>query len=175
MSKTQLKKALSQLSAQQMAELLTDLYDARPEAREYLDFWVKPDIDAKLEKAKASVRKETRRQSKGRSRLRSTRLRRTIKDIASLNPGAEHVCEIMTFSVETACALDPSVWIKTSTQQALGRLLADTVSEADRAGMLDLFLPRIEKAVGAMKSSLLRPNPLKAVMKEALEEALDKC
>lgn len=175
MSKTQLKKALAQLSAEQMAGLLTDLYDARPEAKEYLDFWVKPDIDAKLEKAKASIRKETHRESKGRNRLRSTRVRRIIKDIASLNPGAEHVCEIMTFSVETACAICPSVWIKAATQKALGRLLTDTVSEADRAGMLNLFLPRIEKAVTAMKSSMSRPNPLKTVMKEALEEALDDC
>ncbi len=58
MSKTQLKKELTKMNAEQIAELVLDLYSARPEAKEYLEFYISPNIDKKLEKAKAAIDKE---------------------------------------------------------------------------------------------------------------------
>ncbi|MDE6051616.1 MAG: hypothetical protein K2G08_08020, partial [Paramuribaculum sp.] len=71
MSKTQLKKVLATMTAPQIADLVVELYEARPEAKEYLDFFVKPDIDAKLEKARSAIRKEASRTSRGYSKMRS--------------------------------------------------------------------------------------------------------
>ena len=45
MSKTALKKVLAGMTAQQLTELITDLYEARSEAKEYLDFYINPDIE----------------------------------------------------------------------------------------------------------------------------------
>lgn len=162
------------MTAGQIGELVLELYDARPEAKEYLDFYIKPDIDAKLEKAKSAIKKELSRTSKGRNRARSTRIRRYIKDISSLNPGEEAVCEIMTFSVETACAIGSDQWIKDVTQRGLAKLLHDTLIAADKAGMLDIYLPRIEKSVGAMRSSWFRSNEFKSLLKETLRDTLDQ-
>lgn len=172
MSKTQLKKELARMTADQIGELLLELYDARPEAREYLDFFVKPDIDSKLEKARSLIKKEMWRTSRGHNRARSTRIRRYIKDIASLNPGPDAVCEIMTFSIETACAAGSEQWIKESTQKALAKLLGETLREADRTGLLDIYLPRIEAAVKGMRSSWFRSNEFKNHLKETLNDTL---
>ena len=172
MSKTQLKKELAKMTADQIGELLLELYDARPEAKEYLDFFIRPDIDSKLEKARANIKKEMWRTSRGRNRARSTRVRRYIKDIASLNPGEEHVLEIMTYAVEQACAVGADQWIKETTQKALARLLSDTLTEADRAGMLGDYLPRIEKAIVSMTSSWFRTNEFKSFLKETLDDTL---
>lgn len=163
MSKTQLKKELAKMTADQIGELLLELYDARPEAKEYLDFFIRPDIDSKLEKARANIKKEMWRTSRG---------RRYIKDIASLNPGEEHVLEIMTYAVEQACAVGADQWIKETTQKALARLLSDTLTEADRAGMLGDYLPRIEKAIVSMPSSWFRTNEFKSFLKETLDDTL---
>lgn len=174
MSKAQLKKVMSQMDADQIAGLVLELYDARPEAKEYLDFFVKPDIDAKLDKAKSAIKKELSRTARGRNRTRTTRLRRTIKDIASLNPGGEAVCELMTYTVETACAAGSGQLIKDVTQRGISRLLHDTIVEADRTGMLNVFLPRIEKAISIMRSSCSQTDEFKSLMTQTLDNTLQE-
>ncbi len=161
------------MSAEQISELVLELYEARPEAREYLDFYIKPDINAKLQKAQSAIRKEINRSSRGRSKMRSTRLRRLIKDIASLNPGDEPVCDVMTFTITEVCALDSDIYIKETTRRALVKLLTETVMAADAAGMLDVYLPRIRSAVEGMSSSFFHRNELKSQLCEALADAVE--
>ena len=173
MSKTQLKKELARMTAEQMAEMILDLYDARPEAKEYLDFFIRPDVDAKLEKAKAAVRKEMWRTSRGRSRARTSRMKRFIKDISSLNPGPEAVVEIMVYTIEQACDASAEQYIKESTQRALAKMMAETLVAADRAGLLSDALPRIESAIAAMPSGFLRTNDFKKLLKHTLKETVE--
>lgn len=173
MSKTTLKKQLALMTAGQIAELVLDLYAARPEAKEYLDFYVQPDIDKRLERAKSNIKKEINRTSRGRNRARITRVRRIVKDISSLNPGTEHVAEIMVYAIETMCAAGSEQWIKETTQRATARMLAEALQTADSAGMLDIYLPRLREAVEGMKSSWFRSNEFKSLLKDALDDALD--
>ena len=42
MSKAQLKKALASMDAREIAEMVCELYDTRPEAKEYLEYWLNP-------------------------------------------------------------------------------------------------------------------------------------
>ena len=174
MSKTQLKKVLATMTAPQIADLVVELYEARPEAKEYLDFFVKPDIDAKLEKARSAIRKEASRTSRGYSKMRSTRIKRFIKDIASLNPGDEPVCEIMTFAVETAARIGSDTWIKEVTQKAMARLLHDTLVMANHAGLLDIYLERIQSAVADMKSPIYRKNYFKELLADTIALTLNE-
>lgn len=48
MSKIQLKKLLESLAKEEIIDIVIELYDARKEAKEYLDFFVNPNDDAKL-------------------------------------------------------------------------------------------------------------------------------
>ena len=160
------------MTADQIGELVLELYDARSEARDYLEFFVKPDIDVRLEKARAAIRKEMWRTSRGRNKSRSTRLRRYVRDITSLNPGYEAVCEIMTFVIETACAAGSEQWITEPTQRAIARFVSETVREADRVGLLNIYLPRIEAAIQSMRSSWFRSNEFKSLLRETLNDSL---
>lgn len=173
MSKTQLKKTLSVLSADDMRELILSLYEARAEAKDYLDFFVNPDIDRRLEKARAAIRKEMFRTSRGYNKARSTRIRRFINDISSLDAGDEAVCEIMTYAVECAAKAGSDQTVKEVTQKGMCRLLSDTVRFADRVGLLGVYLPRITAAVDDMNSNIFRKNLFKRVLKETLEETLN--
>ena len=49
MSKAKLKKYLQTLSKEQVIEVMLELYDARKEAKEYLEFYLTPDSNAELE------------------------------------------------------------------------------------------------------------------------------
>ena len=55
MSKVQLKKHLSALNKEQIIEVMLELYDARKEAKEYLEFYLNPNEDEKLEEYKLSL------------------------------------------------------------------------------------------------------------------------
>lgn len=172
MSKNALKKVLAGMSAQQLTELITDLYEARSEAKEYLDFYINPDIDKKMAKTKSLIAKEAGRTSRGRARPRTTRIRRFIKDIESLNPGAEHVAEAMTYTVEQFCLTGSVNWVKDTTQRSVGRLVADTVRQADRGGMLSIFLPRLEKAIADMDTRNAHSRDFRRLLSESLDEAV---
>ncbi len=45
MSRTQLKKHLTALTKKQIIEVMLELYDARKEAKEYLEFYLNPNDD----------------------------------------------------------------------------------------------------------------------------------
>lgn len=173
MSKTQLKKVLAGMDAEQMAEMVIELYEARPEAKEYLDFFISPDVEGKLDKARAAIRKEAMRNSRGYNRTRSTKIRRIIKDISSLNPGAEAVAEIMTYAIECITKVSNDQLLRATTQTGFMRLLHDTIVFADSAGILGDYLSRLEAAVNGMQSSWWRGNDFKNLLRKELKETLE--
>ncbi len=173
MSKTSLKKQLALMERADIEQLIIELYEARKEAKEYLDFFIQPDIDAKLRKARAAIDREAGRVSRGRARPRITRVRRFIRDITSLNPGAEPACEIMTYTVERFCTVGSENWIKDSTARALAKLMQETVRAADLGGVLAQFLPRIEKAVDDIRTDRFYSAEFRTLMNESLREAVE--
>lgn len=173
MSKTSLKKQLALMERRDMERLILDLYDARKEAKEYLDFFVQPDIDAKLRRARTAIDKEAARVTRGRARPRVTRVRRVIKDITSLDPGAKPSCDIMTYTVERFCAVGSVYWIKESTARSFAKLMAETVRAADLGEVLSLFLPRITVAVEAIRADKSYNSDFRDLMTATLQEAID--
>lgn len=173
MSKTQVKKLLEHLDAEQMKEMILDLYDARPEAKDYLDFYAQPDIDARLEKARSLIDKEVKRTHRGYPRPRVTKLRRFIKDITSLNPGMEFSLDIMTYTFERLCSRAGSMY-KEATQKSTAKLLQEIIATADRNGMLNEYLTRVSAAIEAIpkRYSAFVPNRMRALLKETLETSL---
>ena len=58
MSKAKLKKHLLSLTKEQITDIVLELYDARKEAKDYLEFYLAPDCNAELEKSKKAIRNE---------------------------------------------------------------------------------------------------------------------
>lgn len=172
MSKTTVKRLLAELTKEQIVTMVMDLYSARPEAKEYLDFYAEPDIDDKIDRAMVRIDKEMQRTSRGRARPRLTRIKRFIRDVATLGAGPEAEVEIMTRTIERFCALGSEFWIKDATQRSLARLVADTVRIADAGGILDLCTGRISSAIDAMPSGPFYAADFKQLLTEAYAEAL---
>ena len=55
MSKSEVKKYIKSLERSSLEELVMDLYSARKEAKEYLEYVIKPDDNAKLEEYRKSL------------------------------------------------------------------------------------------------------------------------
>lgn len=172
MSKATLKKAVQTLEKDQIIEMILDLYAARPEAKEYLDFWVSGDIDSKMTKAKAAIVKEVSRRQRTRPRPRMTKIKRIIKDIVTLNPDSEAIAEIMTFAVERMCAVGSEGWIKDTTQKSTAKLLHDTLIYAKKSGEYNIVFNRIDAAISNMSTDYWWSRDFKMMLADELSDTI---
>lgn len=102
MSKAQLKKQLNSLEKSQIIEMVIELYDARKEAKEYLEFYLNPDEDKKLEEFKKIIQKEFY-PSRGEPKTRFSVCRKAVTDFMNMKPAPEKVADLMLFYSEQAC------------------------------------------------------------------------
>lgn len=58
MSKTTIKKLLQSMTKAEIIEVVLELYSARKEAKEYLEYYACPDENEKLEEYKSIIREE---------------------------------------------------------------------------------------------------------------------
>lgn len=109
MSKAQLKKALSGMTASEISEMVCELYDARPEAKEYLEFWLKPDMRSELEKYKVRIHRLFFTSSgKPRKRPTITSIKKELKYFSTLCYEPELMIELYLYLCNTDLE-----WIKT--------------------------------------------------------------
>ena len=104
MSKAKLKKYLQQtLSKEQVIEVMIELYDARKEVKEYLEFYLAPDSNAELEKCKKAIRQEFF-PTRGFSEKPSfAKCRKIISDFQKLKTEPTYVADLMLFYIEQGC------------------------------------------------------------------------
>lgn len=172
MSKATVKKALDSLTKEQIQEMVLDLYAARPEAKEYLDFWVSGDIDSKMTRAKTAISKESARTQRRHPRPRITKIKRFIKDIASLNADPQAIAEIMTFAIERMCAAGSDGWIKESTQKSCAKLLHDTLVYARANGEFAATAPRLKAAIEAMSQAQWWSRDFRALLLDEYSDTI---
>ena len=58
MSKATVKKILMSMPKEEIIGMVMEMYDARKEAKDYLEFYTNPDEDAKLEEYKKIITEE---------------------------------------------------------------------------------------------------------------------
>ncbi len=102
MSKAQLKKHLASLDKSQIIEVVMELYEARKEAKDYLEFYLNPNEDAKLESFKKIIGNEFY-PSRGEPKTRFSVCRKAVTDFLKLKPSPDKVADLMLFYSEQAC------------------------------------------------------------------------
>lgn len=165
MSKTLLKKAISDFSSEQLRGLILDIYEKSKDAKEILDFYANPDIDKKLDQFKAIVHKEIYRTRRRYNRPRIPRLRAAVKRFTVFEPGDENVAELMIYIIDELCEMSNTGWLNDTTINTIVKFFNETLEYMVRRKILEDYLPRIEKALSAMPS---RDN-----LKRSLDAALD--
>lgn len=146
MSKAQLKKALASMDASSIAEMVCELYDARPEAKEYLEFWLKPDMKAELEKYKIKIHRLFFTTSgKPRKRPTITSIKKELKFFSTLCFDPELMADLYLYVCDTDLE-----WVKTrknpapSMKSVRGNI--DTARQyIETSGLEDRFGLRLER------------------------------
>lgn len=103
MTKAKLKKHLQMLPKEQIIELFLKLYDARKEAKEYLDFYLMPNSMAEVEKYKKAIRQEFFPDRGFSEKPSFAKCRKVISDFQKLKPDPHCVADLMLFYIEQGC------------------------------------------------------------------------
>ena len=103
MSIVKLKRRLQLLPKERVIEIILELYDARKEAKDYLEFYLVPDSNAELEKCKKTIRQEFF-PTRGFSEKPSfAKCRKVISDFQKLKPEPTCIADLMLFYIEQGC------------------------------------------------------------------------
>lgn len=89
MSKSTIMKLLQGMSKDAIIEMVLELYSARKEAKEYLDFYVGPDEKGKLEEYKSIIHEEFYPKRRREPQARFLVCRKAVADFKKLKPSAD--------------------------------------------------------------------------------------
>lgn len=154
MSKTTLKKTLRDLTRDQIIDVVLELYDARRDAREYLEYFVSPDEKGMSDKVRNIITKEFF-PARGRAKGRTSICRRAIKDYTLLHPSPRYIADVMLHLVETLIRYAISVrwWIKAPQENLLHSYLIETLEYCISHDLYDEMYPRIESITTTLSAS----------------------
>ncbi|MDE6577296.1 MAG: hypothetical protein K2J82_09740 [Muribaculaceae bacterium] len=101
MSKSKLKKYLQTLQSEQIIQVVMDLYDARKEAKEYLEFFLNPDSKEALEKAKKELfRNYFTPQGRTRAKVSTKTGNDIVNNFIRLDTDPETVADLLVYHIE---------------------------------------------------------------------------
>jgi len=147
MTKAALKKHLKTMEKAEIIDLMLELYDAKKEAKEYLDYFLNPQEDAKLDEYKRIIREEFY-PKRGFPKCRFSVCRKAISDFKKLGSSPISQADLMLFLVEQATELTDDMgdmW-EQYYDSAISNLQA-FMKFADRNGFLPYFDARLQRLV----------------------------
>jgi len=104
MSKSKLKKELTNFSKEKLVEQILDLYDKNKSVKEFYDFYLNPHNEKELvEKYKKIIIKEFNVERPELSGLKFSVAKRAISDFRDLQPSPEALADVMLALPEYAC------------------------------------------------------------------------
>lgn len=151
MSKAQLKKHLSTLNKEQIIEVILELYDARKEAKEYLEFYLNPNEDEKLEEYKRIIRDEFF-PKRGEPKCRFNLCRKAISDFKKLKPHPACLADLMLYYIEAGCEMTSmygDMWEQYYT--TLETNFAKAMELINQLGCTEQFSERIERMLKSVE------------------------
>ena len=147
MSKASLKKELATFNAEQLREIILDLYNARKEAKEYLEFFINPDIEKLNDKTTEALKKEIGRVKRRMVSPRWTRVNAILKNYDTLRPGPEHVIKIYWTAVKLAAVEMSLYYVSATFETGLMKLFTKTIEYGDKNQVLATIFPEILKYI----------------------------
>lgn len=165
MSKTRLKKELADMSHEQLEQMILDAYDARPEIKEYFEFFLNPDVDKLHDRYYAVAVKEFGRTRRGQSKARVTHINRAVRTFAGFAPGAQSVVDFMFGVLLLTGLADMNVRLMPTHERFVTSLTGEILKTGDRCQIAEYVM---EKFQALLADSRLRLH-FKNLVRKALE------
>lgn len=147
MSKLTLKKELSSLTREQIIDVLLTAYSSNKAIKDYFDFFADPDVDKLYERHQKELTKEILRGKYRQSTARISRLKKTIKNFESFNPGAERIRDLRLWTVSALIEQEKYKDYSDTLINGTLKLLNDTIVYADRNLIFDSTMTIVNQLV----------------------------
>lgn len=134
--------------------MVLKLYDARKEAKEYLDFHLTPNSYAELEKCKRAIKKEFFPTRGFSDKPSFAKCRKIISDFQKLKPEPACVADLMLFYIEQGCEYTLTfgdMWEQY--YETLERNFGKAMDFIFMHGLLADFYERIEKMLHSVSDT----------------------
>lgn len=146
MSKAKLKKALNAMDKQEIISMVEELYDARKEAKEYLEYWINPDPQKELERVEKLIERQfVTPQGVNRRSPSLPAIAKIIKDFMTICFDPEKVAELLLFLVEKECEWLEVRYRRVSYRTNLQKNLREAELYIETNALESLYAIRLER------------------------------
>lgn len=143
MSKTELRKQLRTLEADDLRELIMEIYGARREAKEYLEFWLNPDIRKKLDNAVKEINKELARVRRHNYACRISQIRKILKEFETYGPDDGMLLDLYISTADTLIARGVSGACSDAFAGGAVKFTLDFLAMIDKRGAFSVYFPKL--------------------------------
>lgn len=141
MSKTKLKKELAELDKEQLVQLILDAYSARKETKEYLEFFIEPDVEKLQTKYEIAISKELNRVRRGGyCKARISYVKAQIKEFMSFQPGFQAEIDLLFYTISYAMAAESHLHFPETLMRGIGSLVRMILDLSDANYVADKTL-----------------------------------
>lgn len=170
MSKAALRKELTSFDADQLRELVMNIYDSSKEAKAYLEFFLNPDADAMRQKKIDLIFKELKRvKRRNLSKARMSVIRKHIKEFASFGVGYEQTESLMMGAISLSASMEKYVSYTSAQENGLKRLISEYMKLAEKNGELSKGVERLSSMAS---SPDLCTKHMQVLIKQWTDDAL---
>lgn len=170
MSKTALRKELVKMSQEQLVTLILDLYSARPQAKEYFEFFLNPDEKELYKKYVKIIEKEAYRVKRRKLCARVSYLNACIKDFASFGVSASAVIDLTLHVASIILILERAYYMTDTLHKNGGKLIVAALARANDAGLFKETMQRIEKLLAIPQ---IRPGYAREIKEQIADYLMD--
>ena len=174
MSKLSVKKTLNQFDADELRALILDIYSKSKEAKELLDFYAEPDLEAKFDAFLKQIQKEIYRFKKRQFRPRILVIRSIFRKFKVFEPGDEYVGRLMAETVITFCQMSHKQWIDDGVVNNFTAFFEDTLEFLKTRCMLAEYEPRFRRVISEIGRNGIYRNPVEMSFSVALSNFMNK-
>lgn len=145
MSKRALKKYLSELKQEELADQLIDLYERFPVVKEYYDFVFNPKEDKLVQEAKVKISNEYFPVKRKLPKARRSVAQKFVKHFLKLGVEPQLVADVMLYNVEIAQAFSADKNVPDAFYKSMLNSFSEAVQYIAVNGILPDFKIRIVK------------------------------
>lgn len=141
------------MDKEQLVQLILDTYSARKETKEYLDFFLNPDVEKLLAKYELAVFKEMNRTRRGGyCKARISVLRKYIKEFSSYKPGFQNEIDFLLYIVCNAIMVERYVHFPDTLINGVASIVRELMDISDRNFVADTTLTKLKSLLGCKQT-----------------------
>ena len=146
MSKTELKKYLKTLSADELVDVILEAYDARKQTKEYFEYYLNPDEKAQVAKINELITKEFY-PLRGKRKCRVSGIKKAIKEFEKLYPDPSCIVEVKLNFVMACVYVMSTYWGYSRLEKVALSMFEEALQNAVDYGIWPSAMETAEKIV----------------------------